>query len=822
MPMIAFLPEKKPPRRSPGRPRLKRSLVWLALSGLFGWMGTFSRASSPNEPGLDRFSGEVQPVLEQYCYGCHGLGSKKGGISLDSFADGPDAVDAAELWHRVLKNVRAGIMPPPDKPKPTAGELKALENWIKRDAFRSNPDDPDPGRVTLRRLNRVEYRNTIRDLMGVDFRTDEEFPADDSGYGFDNIGDVLTISPLLLEKYVQAAESIVAKAVPTVSWAVPVRTLTGSDFRTENGGSAERMTFYKQARAVKTVSAPHAGSYQVTIEIEVDGSFDPEPGKCRLRFAVDDREIWGKEFEWYDNQTFQYEFPQNWPAGAHRLEFDIMPLSSPELKRTRLDMKVLAVTVKGPKEREHWDRPKNWDRFFWRDEPGTSAERRSYVREILGRFASKAFRRPVDEKTLNRLVSIAEAAYAHPGESLEQAAGQAIVVVLASPKFLFRVENALSGSAGKLSAPIDAHSLASRLSYFLWSTTPDDELTRLAARGDLRTELSAQVKRLLADPRSEALVQNFTGQWLEVRDVEHFPIQARTVLRDDGFPRKQDGEIATLRRLMKRETEMVFAHVMRDDRSVLEFLDSDYTFANEELAKHYGLKDVSGKEVRRVTLPKDSPRGGLMTQAGVLMITSNPSRTSPVKRGQFILENFLGSPTPPPPPDIPPLDEVRRGIKGREPTVREVMAIHRGNALCASCHARMDPLGLALENFNALGMWRETERKQPIDASGRLLSGQSFKDIRDLKKILKGDLRQDFYRCLTEKLLTYALGRGLDYHDVETVDQIVARLESTGGRFSALLMGIVESSPFQKQRVAVTTAASAGPAPDASRIGDHQ
>jgi Protein of unknown function (DUF1588)/Protein of unknown function (DUF1585)/Protein of unknown function (DUF1592) len=325
---------------------------------------------------------------------------------------------------------------------------------------------------------------------------------------------------------------------------------------------------------------------------------------------------------------------------------------------------------------------------------------------------------------------------------------------------------------------------------------------------------------MLADARSEALVQNFTGQWLEVRDVEHFPIQGRTILREDGLPRKTDAEIGKLRRLMKRETEMAFAHVLREDRSVLEYLDSDYTFANEDLANHYGIPGVQGSDFRRVTLPENSPRGGLLTQASVLMITSNPSRTSPVKRGQFILENFLGSPTPPPPPDIPALDEVRRGIKGREPTVREVMAIHRTNALCASCHARMDPLGLALENFNALGMWRENERKQPIDASGQLLSGQAFKNIGDLKKILKGDLRRDFYRCLTEKLLTYSLGRGLDYHDVETVDQVVARMERNDGRFSALLMGIIESSPFQKRRVAPAAMASSH-APNATNIGAH-
>jgi Protein of unknown function (DUF1592)/Protein of unknown function (DUF1588)/Protein of unknown function (DUF1587)/Protein of unknown function (DUF1585)/Protein of unknown function (DUF1595)/Planctomycete cytochrome C len=772
-------------------------------------------ASEADDPVSTRFSDDVRPILEQYCYGCHGMGSKKGGVSLDEFADDTAAANARELWHGVLKNVRAGIMPPPGKPRPSPEELKTLERWIKRDAFRSDPDDPDPGRVTLRRLNRIEYRNTIRDLMGIDFRTDEEFPADDSGYGFDNIGDVLTVSPLLLEKYMQAAETIVAKAVPTVSKAMTVRTIRGGEFRGNGAARGDRMTFYEEFKVAQTFKAPHDGTYRLAVEIEVDGQFDPEPGKCRLAFLADGRELLGEEFAWHDNETFRYEFTQTWKAGEHRLAFEVAPKTPEGTKRSKLDMLVHSVKVEGPTEPERWGRSESWERFFSQEDPGTVEARRPYAREVLRKFASRAFRRPIDERTLDRLMVIAEGTYRQPGKTVEQGVGQAMVAVLASPRFLFRVEGAETVAAGKLSAPIDEFSLASRLSYFLWSTMPDDELTALAARGELRKELKAQVKRMLADPRSEALVQNFTGQWLEARDIDNFPIQARTILRQDGLPTKQDQEIGSLRRLMKRETEMVFSHVVREDRSILEFLDSDYTFANAELAKHYGIPDVTGREMRRVTLPEGSPRGGLLTQAGVLMITSNPSRTSPVKRGQFILENFLGAPSPPPPPDIPALDDVRRGIKDREPTVREVMAVHRKEALCASCHARMDPLGLALENFNALGMWRDAERKQPIDASGQLLSGQTFKDIRDLKKILKVDLKRDFYRCLTEKLLTYAVGRGLDYHDVEAMDQIVARIEHDEGRFSALMMGIIESSPFQKRRVAPATTST----PDATKIG---
>ena len=380
-----------------------------------------------------------------------------------------------------------------------------------------------------------------------------------------------------------------------------------------------------------------------------------------------------------------------------------------------------------------------------------------------------------------------------------------MVAVLASPRFLFRVENAVPGQSGRPHAPIDEYALASRLSYFLWSTMPDDELFALAEKGRLRAELPAQVKRMLADPRGKALTQNFVGQWLEVRDLEGMYFNERAILRREGVRlRGADTERNVLtrdvRRAMRSETEMAFEYVAREDRSILEWVDCDYTFLNARLAKHYGIPGVEGSEVRKVTLPKDSPRGGVLTHGSILAVTSNPARTSPVKRGQFILDNILGTPAPPPPPDIPALEASKKEFKDRKPTTRELMALHRSKPLCSACHSRMDPLGLALDNFNPLGLWRDQEEKQPIDASGKLITGESFHDVRDLKKILKERHRDDFYRCVTEKLLTYALGRGLEYDDVETVDRIVERLDRDGGRFSALLMGVIESSPFQQRR----------------------
>jgi len=428
-----------------------------------------------------------------------------------------------------------------------------------------------------------------------------------------------------------------------------------------------------------------------------------------------------------------------------------------------------------------------------------------------------------------------------------------------SPPFLFITPGPSGKATGEIVA-LDDYQLASRLSYFLWSTMPDEHLFQLAEKKQLRTNLEKEMRRMLEDDKAKALVKNFVGQWLQVRDVEGIDINARAVLaRDDGeekelekmrqqfrqgqFRRQRNNlskeEQADLekqrekrrkffqaraeldrdtRKAMREETEMTVSHVIRQNRSVLELLESDYTFLNEKLAKHYGITNVFGNEMRLVHLPPDSPRGGILTDGSVLVVTSNPTRTSPVKRGLFVLDNILGVPPPPPPPDIPPLEDSEKGVKDREPTLRETLEIHRNKPLCSSCHARMDPLGLALENFNAMGMWREQERKQAIAPAGKLITGETFNDVRELKHLLFTKRKSDFYRCFTEKLLTYALGRGLEYYDVETVDQIVDRLHKEEGRFSGLLLGIVESAPFQNSRN--TSGPETGAAKDTEKRAD--
>ena len=795
----------------------------------------------------------IAPILTEFCYDCHGDGMDKGNVTFDHFSSDAQRLQDRTLWAAVLKNVRAELMPPAKKPRPSDAQVAQLERWIKYDVFGIDPDHPDPGRTTLRRLNRNEYQNTVRDLMGIEFKAYEEFPPDDTGYGFDNIADVLTVSPLLLEKYMAAAEMIVQEAVPTVTRTVTRREFDGGSFRGENERArGSRLDFYEPARVARTLATTEPGRYRLTIDASLNGSFDFDPGRCRLTVTLNGETLQDEEHKWQDRKSLVADYELDFEPGDHELVFALEPLVEKGERDTSINYHLRRVVLEGPLDEEHWRHPPNYERFFHREAPPEdNAARLAYAREIFQRFLSKAYRRPADDETVESLALLAEGAYQEPDKTFEAGIAHAMIAALSSPRFIFRVEDSVPASDPDSHPYVDQYGLASRLSYFFWSTMPDDELLRLAAAGLLRENLSAQAKRLMADPRSEAFVENFVGQWLQVRDIEGVPINERVVLaRDRGRDREMeqlfarfrelraipDDELTPelekeldevrqvvrrqfrgprveldggLRRAMRRETEMVFDHIVREDRSVIELLDSDYTFLNEALARHYGIEGVEGDRMRKVDLSPESPRGGVLTHGAVLVVTSNPTRTSPVKRGLFVLDYLLGTPAPPPPEDVPDLEEAEEEIEGHDPTLREALELHRESALCRSCHARMDPLGLALENFNALGMWRDQERGQDVDASGQLITGESFQDIRELKKILAESRRRDFYRCLTEKLLTYALGRGLEDYDVETVDKIVAQLELQNGRFSALLDGVIESAPFQKRRRAPGLATAA-------------
>jgi hypothetical protein len=761
----------------------------------------------------------------------------RGKVSFDDLEDA-DLTGRPELWFTALNNLRSGIMPPAGKPRPSPEEEKRIADWIKYSALGIDPADPDPGRVTIRRLNRVEYGHTVLALLGVDYPSEAEFPPDDTGNGFDNIGDVLSISPLLLEKYLQAADTVVTGAVPQSSRVTPVATAGARDFRAfdPSGGFAPpagadgappaaadeaRPLAYSESAAVGHVfTAPKDSSYKVSFSLAIKGPFDFDPARCQLTVSIDGAPTFDEPFGWYDHRPIQFSRDVAWKAGPHEVTVAVRPLPPAPMptrepdtgtdEKQRLEVQMQSVKVTGPFDDASRVLPADYRRFFPQGEPPSSRSKRDqYARDILSGFASRAFRRPVDDATLDRLVALAREVGEAPGGTFEEGVSRAMMAILASPRFIFRMERADPADAGARFPRIDEYSLASRLSYFLWSSMPDAELFDLAARGRLRENLHAQVDRMLKDKKAQALVRNFTGQWLQARDVEFVPINAREVLglgpRKPGPPKKDEPRPdfdSDTRRAMRSETEMVFDYIMRGDRSVLELVDSNYTFLNEALAKVYGIPGVTGKSMRLVTLGDGSVRGGVLTEGTMLTVTSNPTRTSPVKRGQFVLENILGTPVPPPPPNVPALEAAKGAFKDHEPTLKEMLAVHRASKLCSSCHARMDGVGLAFENFNALGNYRTLDAGQPIEASGRLISGEGFADVRELKRVIINARRADFYRCLTEKLMTYALGRGLEYYDTESVDRVVADLDRDGGRFSTLLMGVIDSAPFQRQRVA--------------------
>ena len=808
-------------------------------------------------PEVASFEQQVRPLLKAYCFECHGEGLKEANLALDQApATGADQKQR-DVWWKVLKNLRAGVMPPAGSPRPTAHEQETIANGIKFGVFGINPADPDPGRNGVRRLNRREYDNTVDDLMGIKFDAALVFPPDDSGFGFDNVGDALSFSPLLMEKYLRAAQAIVDMSVPKVTWIIPLQEIGGRDFTGDNDRfNGGRMSGKKAATVKRMVQIDEPGTYDVYLTVKLHGSFDFDPARYTVVFSIDGQQRSKNEYGWDENKPYRTQYAEDWQPGPHELKFELTPVASSDeadqpvagIDRgaTDVSFEVNSVRIEGPRGTKTRVHPRNYATFFPREEPPESAaDRRLYAAEILRKFATRAYRSPVESVTVDRLVNMAEQVSAQPGKSFEAGVAQALVAVLASPRFLFRLESSGAPIGDGAFAPIDELSLASRLSYFFWSTMPDDELFRLAEAGQLRQQLPQQVERLLRDRRSGEFVRNFVGQWLRIRDVTQVSVDAIAVMGhqeeyerlreqfrnrrrqpltrqlspEDEQLRKRFNEFRAIsdrfndemKRAMQRETEMCVEYIVHEDRSLLDLLDCDYTFVNEKLAALYDIPDVRGSEFRRVKLPAGSPRGGVLTQASMLMVTSNPTRTSPVKRGLFVLDNILGTPAPPAPPGVPDLEESAKKFAGREPPLRELLAAHRESALCSSCHSRLDPLGIALENFNALGMWRDQEKNQKIDASGKLITGETFQDVRDLKKILREHHATDFYRCVTEKMLTYALGRGLEATDEHTVDLIVNRLSKNNGKFSALIMGVVESSPFQKQR---------NPAPSTSTPAD--
>jgi mono/diheme cytochrome c family protein len=769
------------------RRNLLRWGVIALLSPLF-WLVAGSPAPHAQQLPLDAgFQQTLQPFLAANCYGCHSAELKTGGLNLEAFQTSGSILQNREKWEEVLLKIRSGEMPPKGMPRPKATELRDVVQWLENLFEQADKQSkPDPGRVTARRLNRSEYANTVRDLLAVDFQANQEFPVDDSGDGFDNIADVLTISPMLMEKYMTAAERIAARAI-------------GADPLPKKPVEAKysRETMNVRRLDVSTVEATHRvewdGDYIIRFGLPGERSADAPPvtlalwmdGKLLHSMSVETKPSKLVYFNPYSEEEMRLYLPEGdhvFRAAFLNDDF-VKGLPEKEAYNNKKNKFIESVTFVGPFP-TNVEKASRKKVLFCDPKSGPAC-----VEKIIATLAHRAYRRPVTKSEVAALMKLASTSKGGGSEglSVEQGVQVAIQAMLSSPHFLFRIERDPDPTDATKIHQISDVELASRLSYFLWSSMPDDALLALAESGRLHSPgiLEAQIKRMLADEKAAALAENFAGQWLETRNLD--------VVKPD--PQKFPTWGPELREAMKTETRMFFEAMLRENRPLSDFLDARFTFLNELLAKHYGIQGVTGPDFRRVELKTDQ-RGGILAQGSVLTVSSYPTRTSPVIRGQYLLRNVLGAPPPPPPPNLPRLDEEAVGNAG---SLRQQLEQHRTNPTCAACHARMDVLGFGLENYDAIGRWRTMDGKFPIDVSGTFPNGKSFASPAQMRALLKEEL-PEFARCLTSKMLTYALGRAVERYDRSTINDINRKLAASDYRFETLIYEIAESLPFQSRR----------------------
>lgn len=782
------------------RPRCSRIATFGPVLLAICVLAFTSLARADDSAQQDReFREQILPLLSEHCLDCHSGAEADAGLSLEHFETPLDLLKERSVANRIVEMLKLETMPPPDVSELANPDRQTLIAWI-TDTI-ENYDcgrEPDPGRVTLRRLNASEYQNTIRDLFGLpNFQTSSVLPGDDVGYGFDNIGDVLSLPPLLMEKYLLEAERISHTLIQTPPPAkIFEASYSGSQLQIDKSGTSSQgdLVITSNGTASFKEQIPWAGTYQLTISasgdqvgrepvqmaVIVDGNpvrrlavtnpaESPKDFLIPLRLRAGSREV---------GIAFLNDFYQPASAGAEKLDRNLI-IHHVSLVGKQSGNSLEQAAGKGREERS------SYHRAIVFTEPANDGDRQRATRAVLFRLASRAFRRPVENRDLQPLVDLAMSVQ-EDGDSFEESIQVALQAILISPKFLFRVEPPAAGLSFQRHRDLDEFELATRISYFLWSSMPDSELFSAARQKQLRNEaqLQKQINRMIQDPRASQFIENFAGQWLTLRRLADFQPNA------EAFPKWNE----RIKQLVEYETLRFFAEVMRQDLSVLRLLDADFTYVNEELARFYGIPNVRGKEFRRVSL-EGTNRAGLLTQASVLAVTSNPTRTSPVKRGKWILETLLNMPPPMPPPGVPELPE-RSQVSG---SLRQQLEQHRVDPACSNCHQLMDPLGFALEHFDAVGLYRTRDGIYPVDALGELPGGQSVHGAKDLRQLLVEKYRDEFVRCLTEKMLTYALGRGLEYYDQCAVDKIVSALEKNDYRFSTLLLEIVRSDPFQKK-----------------------
>lgn len=770
-------------------PMLRFLLIGLTLTSFA------LQAEEAADPRLDHAS-KFGPFLKKHCIACHGPEKQKAGVNLAALLgeDGVPKIEDRREWETVMELILSREMPPENKPQPTETLRQEIGSYLEGRLESFDCSGPSTaGVVTARRLNRVEYENTIRDLMGVTFKATEAFPRDEVGYGFDNIGDVLSLSPILMEKYLDAAESIVDQAILSEipSWP-PVKRFAGSAMKHKGGDSIRvvrdrYLGLYREGSGEISFEAPAAGEYVLRVRAYQDKA-GLEPAKMAV--TLDGKKVSEIDVTVEGDSPEIFRFPIQLGKGKMVVSLAYMNNYVDTTNRDRAlrgdrNLFIDYAEIEGPNDAPRPPLPATHAAIIPRQ--SELGQEEALVREIFQSFASKSFRRPATPQEVDRLTALVTEVLEEDDTTFEEGVKVGVTAVLASPHFLYRWEldeRPIESEARVLGG----YELASRLSYFLWSSMPDDELTSVAATGTLGElpVLRGQLTRMLADPRAKALVTNFTGQWLQTRNL------ASVEPDPDVFPEFDDA----LRLAMQQETELFVQSLLDEDRSVLDLLDADYTFLNERLAKHYDIEGVVGNEFQRVALERTSRRGGILTQASVLTITSEATRTSPVVRGKWVLEQILGTPPPPPPPDIEPLEESEEAHESA--SLRERLEKHRDSPDCAGCHAKMDPIGFALENYDAIGRWRDTDGDFPIDPAGELVGGIEIGGPEDLKKALVE--KEKFVESLSEKLLTYALGRGTEYYDKCAIDLIVEQLEANEFRFSSLIDAIVTSEPFLKRQ----------------------
>ena len=762
-------------------------------------------------------------VLDQYCVTCHNVTARTAELLLDQ-ADLEKIGQQPEVWEKVVKKLRSGAMPPAGMPRPDQATYDSLALYLETALDRAAAAHPNPGRPVLHRLNRVEYTHAVRDLLALDIDGNTLLPADDSRYGFDNIGEVLTVSPLLMERYMAAAGKISRLAVGEPEVLPVFETYTIPKYYVQEDRMNEDLPLGSRGGIAVLHHFRLDGEYIIQVRLAknsrdyIRGLDEPHHLDVRLdgvrvkRFTIGGEKhgrsagifssaaMGDPKQETYErtaDEILEVRFPATAGPRMVGVAF-IMETSVPEGPRlprmTQYDWLqykggapgVATISIGGPYNAKGMtETPSRRKIFVCR--PNTVQEEEPCARQILSTLARRAYRRPLRDQDLQTLLDFYTVGVKKGG--FEEGIRRALARILVGPEFLYRMEFDPENVAPDTPYPISDLELASRLSFFLWSSIPDDQLLDLAERGQLKDPvvLEQEVRRLLGDVRSKALVINFGGQWLQLR-------QLRSVSPDpETFPYFDDN----LREAFGQETELFLESLFREDRSILDLLDADHTFVNERLARHYGIPNIYGSHFRRVELTEEHRRG-LLGKGSILTVTSYANRTSPVLRGKWVLDHILGTPPAPPPPNIP--DLVERDQNGKAFSMREALEQHRANPVCATCHSQMDPLGFALENFDGTGSWRTIDADAPIDASGILPDGTRFQGPVELQRVLIESKSEEFVNTVTEKLLTYALGRGVESYDAPAIRSIIREAAPDDYRWSSLILGIVKSTPFQMRR----------------------